>query len=185
MTEQIFRAIENLPEQQRVVVAIDGNCGAGKTTLAAKLAERYDCNVLHMDDFFLRPQQRTPDRYAEAGGNVDYERFHQEVLQPLLSGSSFSYRPFLCKSLTLAEPVAVTPKRLTVVEGSYCMHPYFGDPYDLKILLTAAPELQRQRILQRPKPLQEQFFTRWIPMENRYLETFRIREKCHLIFDVK
>ena len=70
-----------------VMVAIDGKCTSGKTTLASKLAEIYDCNVFHMDDFFLRPEQRTSERFAEIGGNVDYERFQEEVLFPLRSGS--------------------------------------------------------------------------------------------------
>ena len=62
---QIRNRIDELMSQkERVIVAIDGNCTAGKTTLAGKLAERYDCNVIHMDDFFLRPEQRTPERYA-------------------------------------------------------------------------------------------------------------------------
>ena len=68
---------------KQIVIAIDGNCTAGKTTLAAVLEKEYDCNVFHMDDFFLRPQQRTAERYAEPGGNVDYERFQEEVLIPL------------------------------------------------------------------------------------------------------
>ena len=60
-----------LEEKNFVIVAIDGKCTSGKTTLASKLAELYDCNVFHMDDFFLRPEQRTPARFAEVGGNVD------------------------------------------------------------------------------------------------------------------
>ena len=51
---------ELLTQKDRVVVAIDGKYTSGKTTLASKLAEIYDCNVFHMDDFFLRPEQRTP-----------------------------------------------------------------------------------------------------------------------------
>ena len=66
-----------LEEKNFVIVAIDGKCTSGKTTLASQLAEIYDCNVFHMDDFFLRPEQRTPERFAEVGGNVDYERFHE------------------------------------------------------------------------------------------------------------
>ena len=31
--------------RERVIVAIDGNCTSGKTTLAGALAELYDCNV--------------------------------------------------------------------------------------------------------------------------------------------
>ena len=44
-----------LEEKDFVLVAIDGKCTSGKTTLASKLTEIYDCNVFHMDDFFLRP----------------------------------------------------------------------------------------------------------------------------------
>lgn len=159
---------ELLTQKDMVIVAIDGKCTSGKTTLASKLAEIYDCNVFHMDDFFLRPGQRTPERFAEVGGNVDYERFREEVLLPLKTGKAFSYRPFDCSTFTLAAPVAVTPKKLNIIEGTYSHHPYFGNPYDLKILLTVDEEIQRQRILERPAFLHKRFFEEWIPMENRY-----------------
>jgi len=175
------RIEELLSCRDRITVAIDGPCTSGKTTLAAKLAEIYDCNVFHMDDFFLRSEQRTPERYEEPGGNVDYERFREKVLLPLLSGKPFSYCPFDCKTFTLSEPVYAPAKKLNIIEGSYSMHPYFGEPYDLKILLTVDPELQRLRVGERPASLQEQFFARWIPMENRYLEGCRIPEKAHII----
>ena len=164
-----------LEEKNFVIVAIDGKCTSGKTTLASKLAESYDCNVFHMDDFFLRPEQRTPERFAEVGGNVDYERFHEEVLLPLKSGKAFSYRPFDCSTFTLSDHVIVTPKRLNIIEGTYSHHPYFGNPYDLKILLTIDEETQRRRILDRPEFLHKRFFEEWIPMENRYFDAL-IRE---------
>ena len=159
-----------LTEKDRVIVAIDGKCTSGKSTLAAKLAEIYDCNVFHMDDFFLRPEQRIPTRFAEICGNVDYERFQEEVLLPLKTGKPFSYRPFDCKSFTLADPISITPKKLNIIEGSYSHHPYFGEVYDLKIMLEVDEETQRQRILERPSHLHKQFFEEWIPMENRYLD---------------
>ena len=170
-----------LSSKDFVIVAIDGKCTSGKTTLAAQLAQIYDCNVFHMDDFFLRPQQRTQERYAETGGNVDYERFREEVLLPLLAGRDFSYRPFDCKTLTLLDPVRVSAKKLNLIEGSYSMHPYFENPYDLKILLTVDEKTQRQRIGQRPAHLQQQFFTRWIPMEDRYLQAFSIAGQADII----
>ena len=183
MIESIRKRIDDLLcLRNQVIVAIDGSCTSGKTTLATRLAEIYDCNVFHMDDFFLRPEQRTQERYAEVGGNVDYERFREEVLLPLKSGKPFSYRPFDCSTFTLSDPVTVTPRKLNIIEGSYSHHPYFGDPYDLKILLTIPPELQQQRILQRPAFLHERFFEEWIPMENRYFEKFRISDKCDVIF---
>ncbi len=170
-----------LESKDKIIIAIDGKCNSGKTTLARKLSECYNCNVIHMDDFFLRPEQRTAERFAEVGGNVDYERFQEEVLLPLQAGNTFCYRPFDCKTFSLSKAVPVTPKKLTIIEGSYSMHPYFGDPYDLKILLTVDPETQLQRIGARPAFLQERFLTRWIPMENHYLEGFHIADKADLI----
>ena len=46
--------------QPRVLVAIDGRCAAGKTTLAASLQAQLACNVFHMDDFSARA--RRPER---------------------------------------------------------------------------------------------------------------------------
>jgi uridine kinase len=170
-----------LGEREFVIVAIDGKCTSGKTTLAGQLAEIYDCNVFHMDDFFLRPEQRTAERFAEVGGNVDYERFQEEVLIPLKSRQPLSYCPFDCKTFTLSEPIDVSCKQLNIIEGSYSMHPYFGDPYDLKILLTVDEATQRQRIWKRSAFLQKRFFEEWIPMENRYLDGFGIPGKADLL----
>ena len=54
---QICNQIDKLMSQKkRVILAIDGNCTAGKTTPAKKLAKIYDGNVFHMGDFFLLPE---------------------------------------------------------------------------------------------------------------------------------
>ena len=151
------------------------------TEPAAKLAEKLDCNVIHMDEFFLRPHQRTPQRLAEPGGNVDYERFLEEVLQPLASGAPFSYRPYDCATGELAEPVRILPKPVTVVEGSYSHHPHFGNRYDLKVFLTVSDGVRRQRIEERPAFLRQRFLEEWIPMEQAYFTAFSVAENCHIL----
>lgn len=165
-----------------VIVAIDGYCTAGKTTLAQRLAGHYDCNVFHMDDFFLRSHQRTQERLSQPGGNVDYERFREEVLLPLKKTEGFSYRRYDCASRCLSEPVPVEPKQLTIIEGTYSLHPHFEAPYDLKIFLSAAPQVQLQRLKGRPAALYRRFLEEWIPMEHRYFAHFSIREQCDLAF---
>ena len=62
------------------LAAIDGRCGSGKSTLAGLAAHRLGCPLFHMDDFFLPPALRTPERYAASGGNVHYERVEAELL---------------------------------------------------------------------------------------------------------
>ena len=72
-----------------------------------------------MDHFFLPPERRTPERLAEPGGNVDWERCLEEVLRPLRQGKFVSYRPYDCHQDCLLDPIEVSPLRLTLVEGAY------------------------------------------------------------------
>ena len=101
-----------LSEKDRVIVAIDGPCASGKTTLAKQLSEGFDGFVIHMDDFFLRPEQRTKERFSEPGGNLDRERFWEEVLVPFRAEKEFSFRPYLCSKGILGERISVPKKRL-------------------------------------------------------------------------
>lgn len=159
-----------------VLVAIDGQCASGKTTLGEMLARRFDCNLFHMDDFFLRPEQRTPERLAQVGGNVDYERFRHEVLQPVLQREAFTYRIYDCKSRQYAKTVPVPVRRLNIVEGSYSRHPYFGDYYQLGYCLLIEAEEQEKRILKRNgADMLKRFMEEWIPKENAYLEMLGLK----------
>ena len=183
---ELLQAIdERLPRQERLLLAIDGGSASGKTTLAALLAQRYGCPVFHMDDFFLRPEQRTPQRLAEPGGNVDRERFFSEVLQPLRQGGPASYRRYDCRTGQLLPPVLRQAGQLNVIEGAYSMHPELSALYDLSVFLAVSPETQRRRILQREPAFKQQlFFQKWIPMENRYFQTFSIPERCDLRIEI-
>lgn len=182
---QIKDWVETQKEKQRIVIAIDGSCTSGKSTLAVALASELDCNLFHMDDYFLRPQQRTAERLSEVGGNVDYERFYREVLKQLKTGSAFAYRPYDCRTGLLAEEKLVTPRRINIIEGSYSHHPYFGNAYDMKVFLEVSADIRNQRIRRRLPLLQKKFIEDWIPMEQRYFETFSIREKADLVVTPK
>lgn len=174
-----------LAKQERVLVALEGGSASGKTTLAALLERIYGCTVFHMDDFFLRPEQRTPERLAEPGGNVDRERAAQEILLPLTERRPVSFRRYDCQTRTLLPPVTVEPERLVVVEGAYSMHPELAEHYDLSVFLHIAPQLQRERILKRNGPeMAERFFNTWIPMEHIYFETMDTAHRCDLILEV-
>ena len=173
-------------EKKHILVAIDGNSGAGKSSLSDVLKERYNCNVISMDDFFLRPEQRTSERFAQPGGNIDYERFIDEVVIPLKSGESFEYHPFDCKTMTLSNPISFIPTRLTVVEGVYCLHSQFTPhiTYDIAVFLSIENDEQQKRLLKRNPQLYERFINEWIPLENVYFQHFDIKSKCNFIFDV-
>lgn len=178
----LLRIDRLMRDKAHVIVAIDGRCGSGKTTLAAALAALYHAPVLHMDDFFLQPHQRTPQRLAQPGGNIDAERFLGEVLTPLRQAQAFSYRPFSCHMQQLLAPVQMEAVPLAIVEGSYSMHPLLEDSYDLRIVLTLDPALQKARLLSRDgEAMMARYEGEWIPMEEQYFTATRIRTRCDLV----
>lgn len=179
---RVVQAIRQaLSARERLIVAIDGRCGSGKTTLAARLQRELRCAVYHMDDFFLRPRQRTAERLSQPGENVDHERFLEEVLLPLRSGETVTYRPYVCSRQCLGEPVTVAPHRLAIVEGSYACHPTLREHYDLRIFLTIEPEEQLRRIEERGGAEKaQQFRDRWIPLEERYFHAFDVQAQCDM-----
>lgn len=170
-----------LKNKDRIIIAVDGRCASGKTTLAERLRELSDCAVIHIDDFFLRHEQRTEQRYSEPGGNIDRERFSAEVLKPLTENIPFTFRPYDCKTGGFSERVSVTPNKLTIIEGSYSCHPELWDKYDLHIFLTVEKREQLRRIEQRNgKEMSEIFREKWIPLEENYFKEFDIENRCEL-----
>lgn len=189
MTERIIQEILDTINREGsnhypYIIAIDGRCGAGKSTLGVALAERLDANLIHMDDFFLRPEQRTEERLATPGENIDHERFLSEVLLPLKQGSSFSYSPFSCATQTLLPPVPVCVKSFAVIEGSYALHPSLRELYDFKVFLTIDRHLQEERIRRRNGDgLWPMFRDRWIPMEEAYFAALSVEKNADMVFE--
>ena len=181
---ELFLEIDRIiREKGRAVAAVDGRCGAGKSTFAAMLEEVYDAAVIHMDDFFLPPDLRTPERLAEPGGNVHYERFAEEV-SAKIPGGGFSYRIFDCSEMTFRGRREIPVKALTVVEGSYSLHPAAALPCDVKIFLTCPEDVQKKRIFARSgAALYQRFLREWIPMEERYFQWAALPEQCGWILD--
>ena len=174
---QIDRVLQDAGKKQ-VVVAVDGMCGSGKTTLGNLLQEIYDCNVFHMDDFFLQPGQRSRERLEAPGGNVDYERFQAQILEHLGDPEGVFYQIYDCSRQQLGRNVQVGCKRLNIVEGAYSQHPYFGNVYDLRFFCGISEEEQVHRIrVRNGEEMLKRFQSEWIPMENKYFAAFGIREK--------
>lgn len=180
-----FTAIDTLLRNGKpVTVAIDGLCGSGKSTFADMLYSIYDCNLFHADDFFLPPELRTSERYATPGGNVHWERMKSEILDPLKTGKAFVYRKFDCSMMDYGEMVHVSPKTLNIVEGSYSTHPELLNEYDLKIFLKTDPKTQITRIRARDgEEYSKVFEEKWIPLENKYFESFPVEKQCDLVFN--
>ena len=183
--EAISARVETLLQtQERVLIAIDGNCCAGKTTTAAKLGALLEATVFHLDDYFLQPYMRTPERLRQPGGNVDTERFLAEVLSPVSRGETAFVRRYDCHLDEILPAEAVSPRRVVIIEGVYCMHPLLADAYDIMVFCRIDPALQEERILARNgEEMLPMFLNRWIPLENAYFSAYPIEQNCDFIIE--
>lgn len=177
---QIISDIHSIQKDQ-IVISIDGRCASGKTTLADYLSKQLDANLFHMDDYFLRVEQRTKERYEEAGGNVDRERFMDEIGSKLHAKDDIVYQPFDCKTFTLKEKRVIKQTKITIVEGSYSMHAYLRNLYDYSIYLTIDPTLQLERIKKRNPNKVDVFIEKWIPLEEKYFQVNHLDKICNIL----
>lgn len=183
--KNIIEKIKTLSENKKLVlIGIDGPCASGKTTFAKGLAEATGAQIIHTDDFFLPHEMKTPERMAQAGGNVHYERFVTEVASGIASGQPFEYGVYRCGEGRIAEKKTIVPQGVIIIEGSYSLHPEMNVAYDLKIFVEAPEEIRLQRIRERNgEEALEVFKSKWIPLENRYFEFFGIKDKYDIIIE--
>ena len=175
---------ELISQKPTAVIAIDGMCASGKTTLANALSEEFGMQIIRMDDFFLPFAMRTAERLSQPGRNIHYERFVKEVACPLRNGSDFEYRVFSCAEGDYTAVRSICASKPIIIEGAYSLHPEIPDIYDLKIFLQINPETQLERIKNRNgTEALEAFRSKWIPFENKYFDSFSIKEKCNLIIN--
>ena len=168
-----------LKTHDSIVIAIDGKSGSGKTTLANYLKENFDSNVIHTDDYFLQLNLRTKERRNEIGGNINYEKFKNDVIDHLKN--DITIEAFNCKTLTFKEKIILKHKKITIIEGSYALHPYFGKYYDYSIGIDIDSKKQIERLKKREGINLDNFINLWIPLENKYFDYFNIFSKVDLL----
>ena len=177
--QEIYRPLmqqiqELIQEKKQVILSIDGRCGSGKSSLAEAIGNTYDCNIMHMDDFYLPMIKRQENWWEIPGGNMDFERIQKEITEPLLMQEKILYRPYNCREDFFQQTSVMLLKQLNILEGSYSQHPHIHIPYSLKIFLTCSAAEQARRLQEREGDHYESFVRRWIPMEELYYRTFGI-----------
>lgn len=168
----VSQAEELLGKQDRVVIAVDGKSGTGKSHLSKLIKACLSCSVVHMDDFFLPLEKRDARRLSFVGGNLDSERFYADVITPLKDRKEiFSYYPFDCSAMRLSDKKREIRGKVILVEGVYSLLPSFRPAYDLGYILQAPYRDRLSRIMARSgSRMLERFVNEWIPLEDAYFE---------------
>ena len=176
---------KELNQHTPLILSIDGMCGSGKTSLANYLSNVFDASILHMDNFFLPFERKTPARLSEAGGNIDYERFIEIALPFLKKRLPFSYMAYNCQTASYDRKIEVPSCELIIVEGSYSLHEQFETYYDISLFLEVSPKEQLTRLKMRCQNEEKftRFKTEWIPMETFYHEKQFVKQRANFIIN--
>ena len=163
------------------VIAIDGRAASGKTTLSEALRIALEGEVIHMDDFFLPPALRSEERFRTPGQNIHHERFCEEILPFVGKREGFAYRIFDCGRMDYHGKRSITDAHYRIVEGSYSLHPIFGDYATLTVFSDVTPAEQTERIrVRNGEEMLARFLSRWIPLEEEYFTHYEIARRCDL-----
>ncbi|MBE6866464.1 MAG: hypothetical protein E7492_05860 [Ruminococcaceae bacterium] len=180
----LINAVMNRTDKEHVIIAIDGPSATGKTTFAKNIKKHFDCNVFHMDDFFLPDEKKTEERLATPGGNVDWERFKEQVLDKIRTNEPFTYDIYHCGTGDVTKSKVITPKRLNIVEGVYAMHPELREAYEYELFFDVARPKQLDRIKKRSsEKMLKRFKEEWIPLEDLYFKSFNTKKEADFCFD--
>ena len=183
LTELLSAALAQRPAQP-LVLALDGRCGSGKTTMAAALAQRFPASiVLHTDDFYLPPAQREPDWEKTPCANMDLARLRDEVLAPARAGKPVLYRAYSCREGAYLPVQQLAAQPLVILEGSYSHHPLLTDCETLRVFVTCSQAEQTRRLRAREGARYANFAARWIPLEEGYFAQYGIEERADFVVD--
>jgi uridine kinase len=158
----IADTLAGLSPSTRLLVAVDGADGTGKTTFTAALADAIEARgraaaVVHVDGYLLlrsvrhRRGRASPVGYLD--DSYDYPALIREVLEPLSAAGSGWYRPAVVDH---RRDVRVTPQRqyaaarsVVLVEGLFLHRDELIGWWDRSVLLELDPAVALSRKAER------------------------------------
>ena len=171
---------------QRLVVAIDGRSGSGKTTVAAAVAQAIGAVIVPCDDFFAASvsntewDRRTPEQ--RAADAIDWRRLKREAIEPLRTGRPARWYAFDFLAGPRGDgtyplrrtPTVLAPKPVVLLDGAYSARPELADVLDLSVLVEAASTTRDARLAAREAPeFLRQWHARWDLAEEHYFGRVR------------
>ena len=146
------------------IVAVDGLGGAGKTTLAERIARELDAPVVHTDDF------------ASWDDPVGWwPKLLEQVLEPLAAGRLARFTPSSWGG-PAREPIVIEPAAFVVVEGVTASREAFRPYLAYSIWVETARELRLARGLERDGDNARELWEQWMEHEDHYVKRERPAE---------
>ena len=81
----------------------------------------------------------------------------------------------------MSKPFAAAP--LTILEGSYSLHPALQTDFAVRVFVTCPPDVQAARLRAREGIRYANFVQRWIPLEEGYFAAHDPAARCNFVLD--
>lgn len=170
--KEILKEIRNSKsDRETIIVGIDGCGGAGKSTLAERIAQlASDIKVIQMDDFYL-PSKYRSESSNEVGGSFDIERIEKQVLAPLSKDLDAIFQKYNWEDDVLDKEIYKLSKGgIVLIEGVYSTIKELSKYYDYKIWIDTSKETRLQRGVERDgEKAREIWENEWMPSEEAYI----------------
>jgi len=158
------------------LVGIDGPAGAGKTTLANRLAAVADAPIVATDDF---------TSWSDFAGW--WPRFETEVVTPLLAGRDARYRvrdwmgDEYGDGLNGWKTTRCAP--IVILEGVTSTRAAIADRLTYRIWVEAPVDLRRERSIARDGEQYRDVFAQWWAQEDAFFPADGARGRADLVVD--
>jgi uridine kinase len=164
--QRAAEAVSALDRDRRVLVAVDGLDGAGKTTFGDALAELVARPVVRASaDDFLNPAvvryrlgRESPEGFYR--DSVDLRALTGLLLAPFAAGDPFRRASHhIARDQPVDAPLEEAPAGATLIlDGLFLHRPELRDRWDLSILLDVPPAVAAERLLTREgKPTRDRY----------------------------
>lgn len=182
----------------KLVIAIDGLDGSGKSTFARRLAATLgDAGIatvqIHVDDFRQPVAWTTPEREADQYYESYYDLAHcDRCLAAFVAGEpevSIPIYDVLAERVTGTRPLVLAGASVAIVEGVFPLRLPHVASGTLVYLDTRETELRRriiERDLRKGRSVDEivrRIDRRYFPSQQRYLRELASRDRAHVVID--
>mgnify|MGYP003037251722 FL=1 len=94
-----------------------------------------------------------------------------------------SYNAYSCAAGAFLPSKLFAAAPLTILEGSYSLHPALQTDFAVRVFVTCPPDVQAARLRAREGIRYTNFVQRWIPLEEGYFAAHDPAARCNFVLD--